>query len=183
MNTYGSGRKRRRLERPRDARSELINQTEPFEAVASSKVCFSAFQEPSQQQHPFLRKMSPISPSRRRRRYRHLFNLENRRDDSTKKKLFPTPSHGVASDRQTTNSIQPTDERASCQCERVITPTKRRERGETERDRAAAAQHRRRRVHVDVGLRLRVGQLDVFIKMEQGVRAVCVREMESSCLR
>ena len=81
---------------------------------------------------------------------------------------------GVASDRQTTNSIQPTDERASCQCERVITPTKRRERGETERDRAAAAQHRRRRVHVDVGLRLRVGQLDVFIKMEQGVRAVCV---------
>ena len=137
MNTYGSGRKRRRLERPRDARSELIKQTEPFEAVASSKVCFSAFQEPNQQQHPFLRKMNPISPSRRRRRCRHLFNLENRRDDSTKKNFFrllsPLSDRSRA-DRQTTNSIQPTDERASCQCERVITPTKRRERGETERD-------------------------------------------------
>ena len=130
MNTY-SERKRRRLERPRSEKRAYQNLLRP------SKVCFSALQEPNQQQHPFLRKMNPIFPSRRRRRCRHLFNLENRRDDSTKKNFFrllsPLSDRSRA-DRQTTNSIQPTDERASCQCERVITPTKRRERGETERD-------------------------------------------------
>ena len=90
-----------------------------------------------------------------------------------RKKLFP-PIGVRPRERETTNSIQPTDERASCQCERVITPTKRREaeeRGEIGQSISTAVACM---WMWDCGER--VGQLDVFIKMEQGVREKGRRE-------
>ena len=97
-----------------------------------------------------------------------------------RKKLFP-PIGVRPRERETTNSIQPTDERASCQCERVITPTKRREaeeRGEIGQSISTAVACM---WMWDCGER--VGQLDVFIKMEQGVRAVREGEKgEGACV-